>query len=421
MTTPPASFDWAGFERELTAAVVRTIGSTVAEDPGANFTAAALDSIYAEAEGVLTLPYLGVNRGPLPQLPAEEWNPADWDHYHADWLPGVGGDGGRSWLDDLTAEACRGTPEHWNATYDRYLCTLIRVCRRARTALRQAGTIDEDFPVLLFEPDDCESTLKQILGEAGFHRYFPDAAEFAAERARVAALPVTERAAFYASRLGGFDGPVDGEDAEQALRGLGRAAFPALIPMLSVPDRAWRAASLLADIGRPDDKVIDALAAALPRQAGPDQAWIARALSRLGRLDLVLDLIDRLDDRAAAAAVAAPFDAFRTRAVSGRLDYRRVEDFIARYPGHVPALTEELEPGRGSDGITVDEALRAARSPHVVIRRHAACVLGYKTDGRAGNHVLPLLGRLAANDPDPEVRRLATLSLRSWRATGANR
>src|SRR6266568_1467069 len=399
--------DWAGFERELVAALVRTVASTVVGSPDHSFYAAALDRVYRETDGVITLPNLGVNcEEALAHLSAERqsdirWSPADWEFYFDDWLPG---DRARDWERALTAEACRGTQRQWELTFGRYLTMLVRVCKRARTALRTTGVTDRRFLVLLFDEEFYEVLLKRCLTKSELGRHFPELDEQAAERARVAALPEAERAAFYVSRLDSFEGPIGAEEAEKELRDLGQAAVPALLPVLAVRGQAWRAAKILADIGQPDDSVIDALDTALRQLDRSDQMWAARALSRLGRLDLVLDKLDRLPEETVVTAVAAPFTAFRDQALSAlRLDYRQLEDFIDRYPGYVPALAAELRPGNGYCDITigeVDEAIRGLTSPHVLVRQHAPCTLGERSLGRrVAKRVLPLLGRIVGHDP----------------------
>ncbi|MEU2613986.1 HEAT repeat domain-containing protein [Micromonospora sp. NPDC007271] len=190
--------------------------------------------------------------------------------------------------------------------------------------------------------------------------------------------------------------------------------------MLAVKGQAWKAAKLLADIGRPDDDVVQALHAALTRSSGPDQSWVARALSRLGRLDLVLAQIDRLPREVVVGAVAAPYTSFRNQAVTApRLDYRPLQDVIERRPAYATALAQELQPGRGYCDVTVDEvddAIRGLASPHVVIRRHAVCVLGERRLGAAvARRALPVLAQIVSQDPDVTVRRLAILSLLWWR------
>jgi Domain of unknown function (DUF4303) len=416
------TFDWAAFERALTDALVQAVRSTIAEHPDERFYAAALGHVHRETDGRITLPGLGMNTvEALAPLPAEEqadlrWSVADWDHYRDEWLPD---DQAQGWERALTAEACRGTTRQWASTFRRYLSVLVRVCRRARTRLRASGFTDRDFVVLLLDDEHYATLVKRVLTRGEVSRHFPEFDERAVELARVAALPEAERGAFYASRLGAFSGPIDSEEAASALRDLGPAAFPVLIPLLAAQDRVWEAAKLLADIGRPDDRVVRALDDALTRREEPDQSWVARALSRLGRLDLVLDQIGRLPREAVISAVAAPFTGFRNSAVAPpRLDYRSLEGFIERWPAYVPALAEELKPGRGYCGITVDEvseAIRGLTSKHVIIRRHAVCVLGERGLGAAvARRVLPLLGQIVTRDADATVRRLAILSLLWW-------
>lgn len=414
--------DWAGFECALVDALVQAVRSTIAEHPDERFYAAVLDRIYRETDGLIRLPSLGMNSvEALAQLPVEDqahlrWSPADWDHYDDDWVP-EGSDGDWEW--QLTAEACRGTTRHWESTFRRYLTMLVRVCKRARATLRTSGVTDRDFVVLLLDDECYETLVKRVLTRREVSRHFPEFDERAVELARVAALPEAERVAYYASKLEVFDGPVSSEEAESALRGLGPAAFPALIPMLAVKDQAWQAAKLLADIGQPDDSVVRALADALTQRDGPDQSWVARALSRLGRLDVVLDQVDRLPQEVVIGAVTAPYTGFRDDAVVPlRLDYQPLEDVIARWPAYVPALADEFEPGRAYCDITVDEvdeAIRGLTSAYVIVRRHAVCVLGERSLGAAvARRVLPLLSRTVSQDTDATVRRLAILSLLWW-------
>ncbi|PMR58795.1 hypothetical protein C1A38_22760 [Verrucosispora sp. ts21] len=415
--------DWAGFECALVDALVQAVRSAVAEHPGERFYAAVLDGVYRETDGQITLPNLGMNSiEALAQLPVEDqadvrWSAADWDHYDDEWLAG---DLARDWERQLTEEACRGTTRQWEATFRRYLSMLVRVCKRSREVLRTSGVTDRDFVVLLLDDEYHEVLIKRVLTKGEVSRYFPGYDQRAVELARIGALPVAERAAYYVARLDAVDGPVSGEEAEVALRDLGPAAVPALIPMLAQKERAWKAAKLLADIGQPDDDTVRALHAALTRCEGPNQSWVACALARLGRLDLVLGQIDRLPREVVVSAVAAPYTSFRNQAVAApQLDYRPLQDVIERWPAYVPALAEELKPGRGYCDITVDEvdeAIGGLASPHVVVRRHAVCVLGERRLGFAvARRVLPLLGQTVSQDPDATVRRLAILSLLWWR------
>jgi hypothetical protein len=59
--------------------------------------------------------------------------------------------------------------------------------------------------------------------------------------------------------------------------------------------------------------------------------------------------------------------------------------------------------------------MRGTTSPHLIVRKHAVCVLDERRLGEAvGQQVIPLLRTIAESDPDSEVRRLAGLSLAGW-------
>lgn len=416
-TDSRSRFDWSGFESELTAALVEGIRSAIAERPDAGYDAAALDHVYRETDGPIMLPYLALRDAEAAGDPDRWWSTADWGDYEVEWLTD---ERRRHWERVLASYAGGGSRRRWEATFERYLTVLVRVCKRARTTLHTAGATDRAFIVVLFDDARHEAILRRILPERELHRHFPELDEHAVEVARVAALPTADRAAYHAGRLGNFDGPIDSEESERELRRLGAAAIPALLPRLRLGGQAWQAAMLLADIGRPDAEVIAALDAALTRLGGADRNWTACALSRLGRLDLVLARIDALDEDTVVSAVAAPYTSFRDRAVPPPpLDYRPLEDFLERYPGHAAALAEELQPGRSFCTITageVDAALAALDSPHPIVRWHAASVLDERGLGRAvARRVLPALARVAEHDPEFAVRRLALLSLLHWK------
>ncbi|MGN9914223.1 DUF4303 domain-containing protein [Phytohabitans sp. LJ34] len=427
MADVAAPFDWGAVERELAAALVRTVESVVVDAPGERITAAVLDRVYRETDAVIRLPSLGVHGddeltgesgGYLADLRfgADEF---ERQYFDDEWL----GDERAKELElALTAEACRGTQQDWEAAFDRYLSVLVAVCRTATAELRAAGTVGSDFVAVLFDDERYEPLLRACLTGEEFDRLFPELAALAAERARVAALPVEERVTYYVSRLEGRPGIISSEEAERALRDIGVPAFPALIELLAAKGKAWQAAKLLADIGQSDPDVVAALSAALHRLRGPDRLWTARALARLGRLDLVLDDIERLSEEVVVAAVTAPYSSFRLRdggAAAVPLDYRPFEDFLDRYPAYLPAVAEELAPGGGYCVINadeVDEAIRGLSSPHALVRRHAINVLGERRLGSGvAARVVPLLANAMTSDPDAGNRRLAILSLRYWR------
>jgi hypothetical protein len=80
--------------------------------------AAALDHIYREAAGPITLPSLGVNsvevlaRECVEQQALLRWSAADWDRYDDEWLPE---NLTRYWQEALTAAACSLPRTWWSA------------------------------------------------------------------------------------------------------------------------------------------------------------------------------------------------------------------------------------------------------------------------------------------------------------------
>lgn len=409
-----AGFDWAGLERDLTAALVRAVSSVIAAHPDERFYAAALWVLYRESDGPIRFPLLAANTvEAIQRAPAEDrddlrWSPADWDHEDIGWLSD---EGGRRWERDLTAHARRGTSAQWDAAFRRFVTALVTVCRRAR---RELG---RDLVVVVIDDELHEKVIPRILPAAEVRRHFPELDEQAAAWAVLAALPPTEQATHLVGLLDTFNGPITRETAERALRNLGPTAMPALVPLLAVPGAAWQAAKILADIGRPDDDVVTALTAALSRTAGPDQSWMAAALSRLGRLDVVLAA--PLPTDIVVTAAAAPYRSFRDHTVSpAPLDYTPLVRVLEEHPDIAAGLAKELAPGTSMCEIhagEVDEAVRGTESSHPVVRRHAVTVLGQRRLGAAvGRRVLPVLARLAIDDPDPLVRRLAVVGLSFW-------
>jgi hypothetical protein len=180
---------------------------------------------------------------------------------------------------------------------------------------------------------------------------------------------------------------------------------------------------LLAEIGVPDDTVISALSAALAASTpdSPGRLWSLSALAQLDRLDLVLACASDLSREALATAVTARYTAFRDHGAHPLpLDYRPLEEFLSAHEAIAPAVADALKPGTSYCVISpaeVPEALRGTTSVHVLVRKHAVCVLGERRLGDAvGRAVIPQLRAIAETDPDSEVRRLAGLSLTWWKA-----
>jgi hypothetical protein len=373
-------------------------------EAGGPWRAAALGELYAETDGVIEAPSLFLNDEGKDMDSAGNWGTV----LH-NWAP-------EPWIKALTAEACSGTVSHWEDIFARYRDVLAQICVATGARL--------GIPVFYVEHGSrYEEMLARCLTPSQLCSLFPKVVARQAEHARVSALPRGEQIAYYVSRLNRFDGLINSEEAQKALRGFGSAAIPALLPLLRQREHAWLAAKLLADIGVPDDTVISALSAALAASIpdSPDQLWSCSALAQLDRLDLVLTGTSNLSREALATAVAARYTAFRDHGAHPMsLDYRPLEEFLSEHEAIVPAVADALKPGASYCVISpaeVPEALRGTTSTHVLVRKHAVCVLGERRLGDAvGRAVIPQLRAIAETDPDSEVRRLAALSLKWWKA-----
>jgi hypothetical protein len=374
-------------------------------ETGGPWRAVALGNLYAETDGVIYAPVLYLNTD------GENMDsPPDWETALDDWAPAL-------WIEALTAEACSGTVPHWEETFARYQDVLVQICVASGARL--------GIPVFYEEHSRYEEMLCRCLSPSQLHALFPDVVARQAERARVSALPIGEQIAYYVSRLDRFDVLIGWEEGQAALRGFGSAAIPALLSLLRKREHAWQAAMLLGEIGVPDDTAISALSAAVAASTpeSPAQAWSCRALAQVGRLDIVLDSASVLSAEILATAVTARYTAFRDHGVHPLpLDYLPLEDFLSSHPEIAPKVAEELKPGSSYCVISpaeVPEALRGTASPHAAVRKHAVCVLGERRLGDAvGQTVIPQLRTIAKTDPDSKVRRLAGLSLQSWKADG---
>ncbi|MGW6062283.1 DUF4303 domain-containing protein [Streptomyces sp. NPDC055189] len=384
---------------------------------GGRLYAAVLGELHAETDGVIGLPVLGANSEEELAAEDQRWSLPDWNTVWAPWLPE---ERWRHWEQALTDAAGRSSARHWERTFDRYLIMLTRVCKRVRRQLRADGVVDRHFVVVVLTDDDeQEDLLRRILGVGELYRLFPGYDRERAWMSEVEAKSPAERAVCYVQAVCDGGEPIDPDRARRELRDLGRAALPALGNWLAHgPDR-WQAAKVLADIGCAADEVIEPLVRALRTCTGADQFWSACALSRLGRLDVVL-ADPGLGGSVVAAAAAAPYRAFRDDALCPPpLDYGPLAQLLTDRPQLSDALVRELRPGSSYCTIRAEEAdtaIEARRSPHPVIRRHAAGVLGERKLGAAvGRHVIPHLAAVATDDPDATTRRLALLSLHDWK------
>ena len=409
--------DWKTLESQLTAAACATLDTLLANEQGTLYAAAFFGS-YREAEGVIGLPSLAANT--LTALEEDhpsrdedgfwgvKWSPVDW---RWTWEPSEYGDEALDELDRfLQSYANRGTPAQWDAAEKRFVATVARAAVAVRKHFAKHPRVDKHFVVFFHDEDGGAALAKTSMSASLFLHHFPEQDETEQTRRRLATMPEPEQAAYYVTRLGTYEG-IDTEMAEAWLVKHGDSALPHLIARLTEGKNAWQVAMILGLAGIPDPAAIAALRQAAGSADPSTWGWSARALGYLGDFDWLLTQSPAI----AVAGCCASLSGFRDRgAHPAVLDYTPVERLLARLPACAPQAEEALEPGssfcaiRGSD---VPEAVRGLQSPHVAIRRHAACVLNERRLGKRGAADAVAALRARMDDPDEKVRYLVDLAL----------
>lgn len=274
-----------------------------------------------------------------------------------------------------------GSFSAWEAVYERFLHRFPRAAKRARAQLLQEGLVDKNF--IAVATDEEGKLVPLSLTRAQLLKYFPMYDEAACERARIAALPSAEQVAELVPQAVGAvcSGPLLGE-YEALVRALGKAAVPALLDVVAgrSAGEAWQASMLLAEINHAAPEVVTTLEHAMidVRADESTRAWAASALARLGRMDLIACHLPGLPVEVAARGLSDPYRSFRDNGNHLPLDYRPLEAVLLQHPAIVPAVAEEMSPGRGFCAIDPDEVAATRHgldSQWAFIREHARNVL----------------------------------------------
>ncbi|MCV7364048.1 DUF4303 domain-containing protein [Mycolicibacterium neworleansense] len=406
------ALEWDAFETELTVAAANAVRAMVEAAGSETPYAVAFSEFYAETTGVIYLPNLALATEESVEDPDCRFSPPDWEYQDYEW-----GETDSRWGERLST-AVTGLPRaRWEQEWGRFAQAMLNIAAGIRTLLVADGTLPGDAVVYL-DDEDADLLVRSLTADE-LRRHFPDYLAAAEAERDVLAMPVQERVGALAAAAGLTAGPDNGlgrERATQLLLDTGAAAVPAGLAALGHRETAWAGAKLLADLNIATPEVLDALWAALPLR-GNAHDWVATALGRLGA---GLDVLARHDLPAASrsAAVAAPYRSFRDH---GRghppLDYTLLAAGLAD-PAVAAIVGEDLKPGRGY--CTLDAADLPGVRPGLehaepLIRRHAVIVLsdlvGPMGPGDLDHDVVSALedqiDRLAADDPDSEVRRLA--------------
>ncbi|MFG3531027.1 DUF4303 domain-containing protein [Streptomyces sp. NPDC047917] len=406
-------FDWTGLRAAIRDQVVGFVRRMCAEHPDEHIYGAAVHEFYAESGGTIAWTLVGVasEEGLAAAAPdaldarALRWSPADWP-----WQLDPGAIE-KEWASRLEAAATAEDGRHWDTVHRRYLRTAAKACTAARKQLVAEGIVGRDFVVVAM--DEEWALIPLSLTRAQVRKHFPELDTEQRETDRLAALPPVQQVAELVAIVGSHPSPLPSEQAVQWLRTLGELAVPAALARLDGSPDKWLWAKLLADIGIASDGVSDALERTMTNEHldEPDRSWAAAALSRLGRMDLVVKRLDVIPPGVAAQGFAAPYTSFRDHGAHGPLDYAPLESALAVCPDHGPAVSEQLAPGRGLCSIGPDEAgtaLAALTSALPVVRRHALLVLSDAPLSAEQRHrYYARLTQLSRDDPDPLVREAA--------------
>lgn len=373
------ALDWMDFEEELFNSCVTQAQEIISRHPDHTFYAVALDGLYGEETGAVTLPALALNSEQAyardypddteTGLLSPRWNAPDW---HWCGLDIFDDDAAAAWEARLTEEAGR---IGWEALEQDIFALLVRVCHRLRAEL--AVGRHEKLVVFVGDGDFEEELLRACLSEHDLALHFPDILSAEKEREHVRALPPAERAEYLLRSLRDPATHIERMEAAAGLRGLGDDAVPALLPLLADEENGWEAACLLGEVGVASREVVAALAERVRNADGPNKFWAARALAFLGQLPKVRGL--NPDEETLVEAEAAPYTAFRDRCIHPRaLDYAPLEQFLTERPDLAEALAKALAPGTGYCSITAAEepvATAALGSRFDLVRMHAETVL----------------------------------------------
>jgi hypothetical protein len=411
------AFDWDAFETELTLAAADAVRALVAAAAPERPYAVAFSEFYAELTGVIYLPGLALATEESVTEPDCRFSPPDWKYQDYEW-----GESDAQWGDRLSAAVSGLRRARWEQEWDRFAQAMLHIAARMRTQLVTDGTLPPDVVVYL-DDEDADLLVRSLTADE-LNRHFPEYAAAAQAERDVLVMPTEQRVTALAAAAGLT--PRRGRDELGHLLGRERAlsllleagadAVPAGIAALGHHETAWTGAKLLADLNIATPEVMAALWAALPLRDNAHD-WVAAALGRLGAGLAVLTGRDLPAD-SRAAAVAAPYRSFRDHARSHpSLDYTLLAAGLSD-PTVAAIVADALEPGRGYctlDAADLPGVQPGLDHPEPVIRRHAVVTIGDligplgpgDPDDRDTDALRGRIAELAANDPDPDVRRLA--------------
>jgi hypothetical protein len=213
------------------------------------------------------------------------------------------------------------------------------------------------------------------------------------------------------ARVCAFD--VDRDESAERLVKLGAQAVTFLVSQIHDPKHGWQAVRLLGEIGPDAASCADVLHHELwHATTEPGRAWPARALAKMGRLDLVLPLFDEPMPslHAPPAYPTGHYCLVLALLVLRPHSYEQL-DRCAQGP-QAYTVRECMKPGSSSYTVAVDDVgvcVAAFKRFGVEVRRDVICnVTSVAPPGRKAAAALLVA---ACDDVDADVRRLAVWGL----------
>jgi hypothetical protein len=408
-------FLWKSLEVAYVAQAKHVALRVIRQNPRHIFYAVALQESYRELDGSICLPYLALNS--IEEVRSVEAD-GPYDMASANWkwttlrvvTPEL-----KKLQRELNAEANRSIHEHWYRTEKCFLSRMVSVSKRLFAELKKHKQTTPDFCVYFDDEEGGEDLARRCMPKSLYAKLFPDDETAMQPKAD---LPTSKKLERYLADIYTY---------ENEIASLGEASIDSLIPKLTNGEDGCTAARLLARIGAASPVAIRALRRQVRDSSRPGincARWCSYSLAMLGDNEYLFTLAE--DESRYQLAVeglcfqyrgfGSPFD-WPHRP---RLDYRHLERILDRWWTAWTRVAEgELSPGRGFVSIKADEveeALRGLRSPHLLIRQHAVCILDDRALGpAAGKRILPALVE-CLGDTHPNVRRLAILSISRWKA-----
>ena len=404
--------DWREFEASIREECQLAIARWMKRNPKRKAYAIAFHECYAEMDGVITIPQLGINVSD-PETLVTNFEETGWKWNSADW----------PWLDifpsrtrlnrlerALTQEACRGSQTHWLKTHKRFFTMLIRISKLLYQQHVKSPQVTSEFVVYVDDEDGGLDTIRRSIPTGLFRKHFQ---KFEKQVPKVDGMSPEGMAERYLEDMFSF---------EKEILALGNDAVGPILRKLADPEIGCAAAGLLADLNISSKPVINSLRNWV---STGDEGMAEHCSMALGLLGDVEHLFSRLaDKKTRAPAVMGILTRLKERASDRMeplpLDYQYVERLLAIKSASIRRQVEdELKPGSSKIRIAledVDEALRGLASDELILRQHAVCVLGDRSLGvQCGKKILPALAE-RLNDSVANMRRLALLQLSNWKA-----